>query len=465
MKKNNKEKSLLPINLLRDLNLDDDDSLSQSSEEEDNQDTNEPVFNFDSNNQNKINFEQPKKEKKQNQRSSALPVDIEKINVQKIINPIPKYVSKRTSAPTLPNEELENLYKEIYQRKIYKNSATNVINENNKNNQFKIFLLNNKNSILPLINSYSGSHFLQKMIDFITLEDIDILLDIINNNLPEIMCNSYGNYFFQKIIIKANVKQRIQILSLTRNYLYDICKDNVGNHCIQTIVESLNSEEEEKIFEFAIRDHLLELSFDLNSTHIIQKLIINVEEKKRFYLIKFIINNFYNLTINLNGATIAKKFINEIKDYHTIFCLLNQIELNYFKICKDQYANYVIQHTIEVFGYFYCRNIINLILNQILILSIDKYSSNVIDKVMIVVRNNNINDYIKIIYFIFFNTNNLELLNDNKFGHYVIFNIIKGSPPQIKILIKNAILNNKQLNISKYSKILNYLNKVNGFNY
>jgi uncharacterized protein YeeX (DUF496 family) len=104
------------------------------------------------------------------------------------------------------------------------------------------------------------------------------------------MCNSYGNYFLQKIIIKANVKQRIQILNKTKNYLYNICKDNVGNHCIQTIVESLNSEEEEKIFEFAIRDHLLELSFDLNSTHIIQKLIINVEEKK----IQCLNSNFFN---------------------------------------------------------------------------------------------------------------------------------------------------------------------------
>ena len=441
MEKNSKEKSLLPINLLRDLNLDDDDSLSESSDEEDNQNPKEPVFDFDSNNQNKINFEQPKKEKKQNQRSSVLPVDIEKINVQKIINPIPKYVSKRTSAPTLPNEELENLYKEIYQRKIYKNSATNVINENNKNNQFKIFLLNNKNSILPLINSYSGSHFLQNMIDFITLEDIDILLDIINNNLPEIMCNSYGNYFLQKIIEKTNSTQRINLLNNIKEDFIFISKDISGSHCIQTLIEKMDSDEEEEIIKSLVENVLFDLTISQNSTQVILKLVNNINNPKRYYLIQFCMNNFISLSVNLNGSTIIKKFISQVKNYQLIQMITIIIEQNYIQIVENQFGNYVIQDAFQYFGFNNCKGIIKNIINDSIYFSLQKYASNVIDKVVIILRTNDNILFYQLVENLFFNSINFNKLIENKFGTFVLCNLLKLLNPAEKLYIRSIIVN------------------------
>ena len=59
-------------------------------------------------------------------------------------------------------------------------------------------------------------------------------------------------------------------------------------------------------------------------------------KKKRDYLMNFILQNFFILSLNLNGASFAKKFISQLKDEIIIKFFISQIEKNYFKMCKDQ---------------------------------------------------------------------------------------------------------------------------------
>ena len=73
------------------------------------------------------------------------------------------------------------------------------------------------------------------------------------------------------------------------------------------------------------------------------------------------------------------------------------LEVNYLSMCKDQYANYVIQFAIEIYGYNNCIKIIENILNNIVSLSQEKYSSNVIDKVTIQVKTNNKKHFEKLV--------------------------------------------------------------------
>ena len=353
---------------------------------------------------------------------------------------------------SIPNvRSMDDMQKNFYMNN---NQNYNFFNYNNGFN-FKDFLYFNKNNITSLIMSYSGSHFLQKIILHISNEELDLLLNLIINQLKIIMCNSYGNYFLQKIIKKSNKEQRIKILNGIKNNFVEITKDCSGNHCIQTLIDYINSNEEENIIKNLIINNLIELSLGSNSNHVIQKLITGMFEKKRDYLINFILQNFFLLSLNLNGAAVAKKFISELKDEKMIKFLILQIEKNYFKMCEDQYANYVIQYAIEVFGYSACKNIINSILNNILIFAIEKYSSNVIDKVIIEVKENAPFEFFKLINFIFAEKN-FSIINKSKFGQFVIVNLIKLIPQEFKLVIKNQLINNLNGN-SKNIKIINLL--------
>ena len=176
------------------------------------------------------------------------------------------------------------------QNNIYINEYQNFnfFNYNERFN-FKDFLLFNKTNLSSLIMSYSGSHFLQKIINHISKDELDLLLNLIVNNLKDIMCNSYGNYFFQKIIKKSDNEQRIKILNGISKYFIEIAKDISGNHCIQTLIDTINTNEEEKIIKNYIINYLMELSLGTNSNHVIQKLISGMNEKK-----KRLFNEFYS---------------------------------------------------------------------------------------------------------------------------------------------------------------------------
>ena len=330
----------------------------------------------------------------------------------------------------------------------------NFFNYNERFN-FKDFLLFNKNNLSSLIMSYSGSHFLQKIINHISKDELDLLLNLIITNLKDIMCNSYGNYFFQKIIKKSDNEQRIKILNGINKSFIEIAKDISGNHCIQTLIDTMNSSEEEKIIKNYIINYLMELSLGTNSNHVIQKLISGMNEKKRDYLMNFILQNFFILSLNLNGASVAKKFISELKDEKIIKFFISQIEKNYFKMCEDQYANYVIQYVIEIFGYSKCKNIINLILNNFLIFAVEKYPSNVIDKVIIEINENAPFEFYKLVNYVF-TEKNFNIINQSKFGQFVLINIIKLIPQDFKIIIKKQLINNLN-NYSKVIKIINLL--------
>lgn len=60
--------------------------------------------------------------------------------------------------------------------------------------------------------------------------------------------------------------------------------------------------------------------------------------------------------------------------------IINIFEENYLNIVQDPFGNYAIQFAIDNFGSIPCKKIIEKICEDILILSLQKFSSNVIEK-------------------------------------------------------------------------------------
>ena len=319
---------------------------------------------------------------------------------------------------------------------------------------FKQFLEipKNRDNIVSIIMNCAGSHLLQKMIKTIEPKDTDALLDLLGEKIKFVMCDSYGNYFLQKIILKCNKSQRLLILTKIKNDFYEIANDLSGTHCIQSLVESLNSKEEEEIIKICIQNKLYDLSISQNSTHIIQKLV-NKKIHTRNYLIQFLIQNFTLLSLNLNGAAIIKKFLPEVNSIQLGSIIISILEKNCLKIAENQFGNFIIQDAIDLFGYKNCEKLIISILNNAVYFALQKYASNVIDKIAIVVRKHSPFLYKKLIEILILNQSNLRILVENKYGMFVLGNLAQLMSRQEKTTIKNLIINsncNFFLNNSNY---------------
>ena len=335
----------------------------------------------------------------------------------------------------------------------------NYFNANpiNKLTMFHNFL-SKINSTLPnVMMSYQGSQYLQKMLPLMDGPSLSEMLNIVGDNIKEIMCNCYGNYLMQKIIKIASVPQRLFILHMVEEDFCMVAKNSSGTHCIQTFIDGVSTKEEEDVIKRSIKGNLLDLSFNSNATHIIQRLLSNITTNKRNYLVNFLISNLLILSKNLNGATVVKKFISEISGTNFSKIVVSIMEVNFFEMCTDQYANYVIQYTIDTFGYAQCKFLLARIMSSILILGLEKYSSNVIDKTILQIKQNNMYQFENLISFLFFSKSNFNQFNNNKYGQYILINVLKMISPMHKSMIKNTLINDTQFCENKCSKVLKYL--------
>lgn len=332
---------------------------------------------------------------------------------------------------------------EIKEKEITETSINSQKKSTSSTNNLSIFFQNkhSENDFEKLLKSCSGSHYLQELAENTSDKEIDLIFEKLSPKIKQIMCDSYGNYFLQKIIEKTNSTQRINLLNNIKEDFIFISKDISGSHCIQTLIEKMDSDEEEEIIKSLVENVLFDLTISQNSTHVILKLVNNINNPKRYYLIQFCMNNFISLSVNLNGSTIIKKFISQVKNYQLIQMIIIIIEQNYIQIVENQFGNYVIQDAFQYFGFNNCKGIIKNIINDSIYFSLQKYASNVIDKVVIILRTNDNILFYQLVENLFFNSINFNKLIENKFGTFVLCNLLKLLNPAEKLYIRNIIVN------------------------
>ena len=320
----------------------------------------------------------------------------------------------------------------------------------------------NQMNLASIINNCAGSHFLQKMIKTVESSDIDLILSLLEQNMKCVMCDSYGNYFIQKIIAKCSKAQRLILMAMIEKDFYEIANDISGTHCLQCIVDIMNSKEEEEIIKNCIQNDLLDLAISQNSTHIIQKLIVKQKLLYRNYLVNFCITNFVELSLNLNGSAIIKKLIEELSSLQLMQMILSIIEINYVTLVENQFGNFVIQKAIDIFGYKNCEKLMINILTNAVYFSLQKYSSNVIDKIAICLNQNNKLCFERLISVLILTRNNLNILSQNKYGMYVLGNLVKLLSSQEKKNISHILIN-QDCALYYYSNINNSNRKLSKF--
>ena len=334
-----------------------------------------------------------------------------------------------------------------------------------------------KGKFLSIIKNHKGSKIFQKYIKPNNTSDeiIHLLFLELSKDLEEFMTNPYSNYFFKKIFICLNNDDRIYLLKKIEKSIVKLSLDEIGTYPIQTIIEFLNNKIEKMIIITAIKDHIPELIYNQYGSYVIEKLIACMEESEIPFLYSFIANNFIPLSFNNNAICVIKKLLSlKLSNYmHNI--IKNLVIENYKEFILHPCGNFVVQGIVEFWDDY--LDIINLYKNYLFNLSLEKYSSNVIER--FIERDEKIlEQYIDEIVA----SKKIYEIMKSKFGNYVIQKAIKLAKNEYKQkLVFNAaiMINNlkeKKL-ITKWKSILmphihelsndsiNELNSRNFFNF
>ncbi len=321
----------------------------------------------------------------------------------------------------------ETAYKTLSEQKLsldsiypYEKPGTKL----NKNNQ-EINPIFNINMIISAFNSQKTTIILQKSLNEMSKENLDLIIKEMKGYFSAIIKNKNGNYFCSDLFKVCSKEQRIEILKEIGNNLIDDCTDEYGTHPIQTLIELANSEEEYKLLMLYFRDFkkILKATLNQNGTYVIQKLIVHIPEKYRTEFNLIFVKFICILAMDMYGVCTAIKFINYTKNEIIEKQLLNIILSNFVNIAENQYGNYLMQNIMERWwntnkGIFLKK----ICMEKFHKLARNHYSSYVCD---IFLKLSNLQDK-KILMNMLINGKTINSFGNNNCGKIIINKLMKG---------------------------------------
>ena len=329
---------------------------------------------------------------------------------------------------------------------------------------FKRFCEGLKNPMPEYICSQIGSRIMQKYLKRFPSYIRTLLINKISIYFKKLMCDTYGNYFCQKLYNISELSQRIIILNSLKDCFIKISKNTCGAHVSQFIIGEAQSKEEKKIIIEYISSHELELAFDPEGTHVLQKIITCFPENERQNL-----NNILLIPENLNalcqdskGIGVMKKLILNTINKNNRMNIINGLNKNCIEISQNPFGNYIIQYIFEEWDINISYTLIKNCVNNSLTFATQKYSSNVISKIIDLFLNVNNSDYkfIEEIKNIIFDEKNIIDLYNNKYGRLLLSKLSKLMVNEEKeklIQIFKGINNNDDIKNKKIIDILTEL--------
>ena len=322
--------------------------------------------------------------------------------------------------------------------------------------------------IIEFVCNSKGAIELQKMLE---KSGLDIKMYFIQTlkreGLTIIMKNVHGNYFFQKLIKDSSEKITSNIISYISEDIIDISKDDSGTFSVQALVNEISAINDINIILQKIKGHEIEMIYDKNATYVVQKIILKFPDIYRKELNEIILNNFSKLCLDVNGICIVKNFIktNSIENDKQRMKII--IDNNFILLAQSPFGNYAIQFLIEKLKTFELNEIFEALIERIYKLSIQQFSSNVVEKALEKMDNINLE---KALDKLFFQGKFIFLLK-NKFGKFVIIKAMNYMDKDLRTKfeidlinnINNGIYNHKDKNLIK--KFLVKLHNKNSVNY
>ena len=344
-------------------------------------------------------------------------------------------------------------------------NENNCKNDNDSNIKIEDLIKFLKTLSVPLINflcTPKGTMEIQQKLSNSNNECKLLFVKLLNQKgLSTIMKNIYGNYFFQQFIKKAEKNIISLIISYISTNFIDISKDSSGTFSIQALISEISSVKEEKKILNYIENHEMEMAFNKNATYVLQKIVLFFPDIHRSNLNDIILNNFKELCLDSNGICLIKNFIKTNTLANDKIRINEAISENFVVLAESPFGNYGIQLLMDLWEESDLNIIKKKIMKNILKLSIQQFSSNVIEKAIDIFDSETKEKLIKQLCF---DNNNIIILLKNKYGRFVLNKAISYMKVNLKKEFQIYLINNINNNFYSHkdkNKIRRFLIKLN----
>ncbi|SJM87732.1 related to Pumilio homology domain family member 4 [Zygosaccharomyces bailii] len=240
-------------------------------------------------------------------------------------------------------------------------------------------------NIYSLCKDQHGCRFLQMQLDMLGPDAADAVFEETREHTVELMTDSFGNYLVQKLLEKVTIDQRRILARIAAPHFVRIASNPHGTRALQKLVECVNTDEEARIIVDSLNGSIVELSKDLNGNHIVQKCLQKLQPKDVQFIFDAACKNCTEIATHRHGCCVLQRCLDHgTKSQCEALCniLLKHVD----HLTLDPFGNYVVQYIItketEQNFYDYTYKIVHLLKPKVIELSLHKFGSNVIEKII-----------------------------------------------------------------------------------
>ncbi|ODV91821.1 hypothetical protein CANCADRAFT_22238 [Tortispora caseinolytica NRRL Y-17796] len=270
----------------------------------------------------------------------------------------------------------QHLYSAISSRTIQGNSRVHSSDANRFQN---VPLDKFVGEIFSLCRDQHGCRYLQKKLEENNPQYLDIIYSETKDRFVELMTDPFGNYLCQKLIYYTDEDQLTVIVKNCVPHLIPIAFNQYGTRALQKMIESLKSPYQVSLIINALKGSVVELIRDLNGNHVIQKCLNCLSHEQAQFIYDVVGKNCVVVGTHRHGCCVLQRCIDhaspEQKDQ-----LVAVIVRNALSLVQDQFGNYVTQYVLDLGLSKYINPLIEEFLGHICEMSLQKFSSNVMEK-------------------------------------------------------------------------------------
>ncbi|KAF8499091.1 ARM repeat-containing protein [Russula emetica] len=284
--------------------------------------------------------------------------------------------------------------------------------------------------ISSLCKDQHGCRYLQKKLEEGVPEHRDMIFRETFGHFADLMTDPFGNYLCQKLLEYSTDEQRNIICESVAQDLVNISLNMHGTRAVQKMIDFLSTRRQ----AIALSLHVVVLIKDLNGNHVIQKCLNKLAPEDNQFIYNAVAANCVEVATHRHGCCVLQRCIDHASDHQRIQ-LVNEITYNALTLVQDPYGNYVVQYILDLNDNRFSDAVIRQFIGNVCALSVQKFSSNVIEKCVRVAEHTTR----KILIEELLNRTRLEKLLRDSYGNYCVQTALDYAEPGQRALLVDGI--------------------------
>ncbi|KAF9988539.1 hypothetical protein BGZ75_009202 [Mortierella antarctica] len=233
--------------------------------------------------------------------------------------------------------------------------------------------------IYSLCKDQHGCRYLQKKLEEQNEKYLAIIFGEVFAHLTELMTDPFGNYLCQKLLEFCGDEQRTIIVESVAPELVNISLNMHGTRAVQKMIEFLSTPQQIAIVVVALNPSVVTLIKDLNGNHVVQKCLNRFASEDNQFIYNAISNHCVEVATHRHGCCVLQRCIDHASASQKMQ-LVREITYNALTLVQDPYGNYVVQYVLDLADNRFTDALIRRFIGSVCVLSVQKFSSNVMEK-------------------------------------------------------------------------------------